>query len=67
MTHLQALIYIIVFLALIFLTFSSITILTAYIKMIAAAIAKNGYSENISKEMIMFVISLSIILAYLLF
>lgn len=67
MTHIQALIYIVVFLALNFLVFSSITILTVYIKTIAAAIAKNDYSENISKEMIVFTISLSIVLAYLLF
>lgn len=67
MTHLQALIYIVVFIALVLLSWTSIKILTALINLIAASIAKDSYSMNLNKEAVTFAISLAIVLAYLLF
>lgn len=67
MTHLQALIYIVVFLAFVLLSWTSIKILVTLAKLIAASIAKEPYSMNLNKEAVTFTISLAIVLAYLLF
>jgi len=67
MTHLQALVYIIVFVALVLLSWTSIKMLTTLVNLIAASIAKDYYSMNLNKEAVIFAISLAIVLAYLLF
>jgi hypothetical protein len=67
MTHLQALIYIVVFIALVLLCWTSIKIVATLADLIAASIVKCPYNMNLNKETIMFAISLAIVLAYLLF
>ena len=67
MTHLQALVYIIVFVALVLLSWTSIKMLATLVNLIAASIAKDSYSMNLNKEAVIFAISLAIVLAYLLF
>ena len=67
MTHLQALIYIVVFTALVLLSWTSLKIVTALANLIAASIAKDSYSMDLKKEAVTFAISLAIVISYMLF
>ena len=67
MTHIQALIYIIVFIAFVLLSWTSLKIIVVLVNLLAAAISKESFSMRINKTALIFSISLAIVLAYLLF
>ena len=67
MTHIQTLIYIVVFLAFICLSWTSISLFTDLVNLIAAAIEKEGFHVNTGKRFAIFAISSAIVMAYLLF